>query len=70
MNDRLHILGGLLIAYLNIDEVIQIIREEDKPKEALMQRFSITDVQAHAILEIKLRQLAKLEEFKNSRRAR
>ncbi|HIF18710.1 MAG TPA: DNA topoisomerase IV subunit A [Cycloclasticus sp.] len=64
VNDRLHILGGLLIAYLNIDEVIQIIREEDKPKEALMQRFSITDVQAHAILEIKLRQLAKLEEFK------
>ncbi len=64
VNDRLHILDGLLIAYLNIDEVIRIIREEDRPKEALMQRFSITDVQAHAILEIKLRQLAKLEEFK------
>ena len=64
VNDRLHILDGLLIAYLNIDEVIQIIREEDKPKEALMERFGITDVQAHAILEIKLRQLAKLEEFK------
>ncbi|MBQ0724973.1 MAG: DNA topoisomerase IV subunit A [Cycloclasticus sp.] len=64
VNDRLHILDGLLIAYLNIDEVIQIIREEDKPKEALMSRFGITDVQAHAILEIKLRQLAKLEEFK------
>ncbi|HIG78642.1 MAG TPA: DNA topoisomerase IV subunit A [Cycloclasticus sp.] len=64
VNDRLHILDGLLIAYLNIDDVIRIIREEDRPKEALMQRFSITDVQAHAILEIKLRQLAKLEEFK------
>jgi len=64
VNDRLHILDGLLIAYLNIDEVIKIIREEDKPKEALMERFGITDVQAHSILEIKLRQLAKLEEFK------
>ncbi|MGB1541578.1 MAG: DNA topoisomerase IV subunit A [Cycloclasticus sp.] len=64
VNDRLHILDGLLIAYLNIDEVIRIIREEDKPKQVMMQRFGITDVQAHAILEIKLRQLAKLEEFK------
>ncbi|MEW4982921.1 MAG: DNA topoisomerase IV subunit A [Cycloclasticus sp.] len=64
VNDRLHILDGLLIAYLNIDEVIKIIREEDKPKAALMARFGISDVQAHAILEIKLRQLAKLEEFK------
>jgi topoisomerase-4 subunit A len=64
VNDRLHIMDGLLIAYLNIDEVIAIIREEDKPKQALMDRFSITDVQATSILEIKLRQLAKLEEFK------
>jgi topoisomerase-4 subunit A len=64
VNDRLHILDGLLIAYLNIDEVIAIIREEDNPKQALMERFSITDVQANSILEIKLRQLAKLEEFK------
>ena len=64
VNDRLHILDGLLIAYLNIDEVIKIIREEDKPKAALMARFGISDVQAHSILEIKLRQLAKLEEFK------
>ncbi len=64
VNDRLHILDGLLIAYLNIDEVIRIIREEDNPKQVMMQRFGITDVQAHAILEIKLRQLAKLEEFK------
>ncbi len=64
VNQRLHILDGLLIAYLNIDEVIQIIREEDKPKHALMERFSISEIQANSILEIKLRQLAKLEEIK------
>lgn len=62
--DRLHILDGLLIAFLNIDEVIEIIRHEDKPKEELMARFSLSDRQAEAILEIKLRQLAKLEEIK------
>ncbi|MCD6061242.1 MAG: topoisomerase subunit [Moraxellaceae bacterium] len=62
--DRLHILDGLLIAFLNIDEVIRIIREEDKPKPVLMERFGITDVQAEAILELKLRHLAKLEEMK------
>ena len=61
---RLHILDGYLIAYLNIDEVIHIIRTEDKPKPALMKRFGITDVQAEAILELKLRNLAKLEEMK------
>jgi topoisomerase-4 subunit A len=61
---RLHILEGYLVAYLNIDEVIHIIRTEDKPKPALMQRFSISDVQAEAILELKLRNLAKLEEMK------
>ena len=61
---RLHILEGLLVAYLNIDEVIHIIRTEDKPKPALMERFGITDVQAEAILELKLRNLAKLEEMK------
>ncbi|MCK5478991.1 MAG: DNA topoisomerase IV subunit A, partial [Methylococcales bacterium] len=61
---RLHILDGLLIAYLNIDEVIAIIRENDKPKPVLMERFGITDVQAEAILELKLRHLAKLEEMK------
>ncbi|MAT91517.1 MAG: DNA topoisomerase IV subunit A [Halioglobus sp.] len=60
---RLHILEGYLVAYLNIDEVIHIIRTEDKPKPALMQRFGITDVQAEAILELKLRNLAKLEEM-------
>lgn len=61
---RLHILDGLLIAFLNIDEVIEIIRSEDEPKPALMQRFSLTDTQAEAILELKLRHLAKLEEMK------
>jgi len=61
---RLHILDGLLIAYLNIDEVIAIIRKEDKPKPVLMQRFKLSDLQAEAILELKLRHLAKLEETK------
>jgi topoisomerase-4 subunit A len=60
---RLHILDGLLIAYLNIDEVIKIIRENDKPKPVLMKRFKLTDIQAEAILELKLRHLAKLEEM-------
>ncbi|MTC35479.1 DNA topoisomerase IV subunit A [Providencia alcalifaciens] len=61
---RLHILDGLLIAYLNIDEVIEIIRNEDEPKAVLMSRFNISDTQAEAILELKLRHLAKLEEMK------
>ncbi len=61
---RLHILEGLLIAYLNIDEVIAIIRYEDEPKAELMKRFSLTETQAEAILELKLRHLAKLEEMK------
>jgi topoisomerase-4 subunit A len=61
---RLHILDALLIAYLNIDEVIEIIRQYDEPKVELMSRFSLTQIQAEAILEIKLRQLAKLEEVK------
>lgn len=61
---RLHILEGLLIAYLNIDEVIAIIRYEDEPKAELMARFGLTDTQAEAILELKLRHLAKLEEVK------
>lgn len=60
---RLHILAGLLIAYLDIDAVIQIIREEDKPKPVLMQRFHLDDTQAEAILELKLRHLAKLQEM-------
>ena len=61
---RLHILDGLLIAYLSIDEVIAIIRSEDYPKPVLMARFGLTDIQAEAILELKLRHLAKLEEMK------
>ncbi|MCW2257934.1 topoisomerase-4 subunit A [Providencia alcalifaciens] len=61
---RLHILDGLLVAYLNIDEVIEIIRGEDEPKPVLMSRFNISDTQAEAILELKLRHLAKLEEVK------
>lgn len=61
---RLHILEGLLIAYLNIDEVIAIIRNEDNPKPVLMARFGLSDLQAEAILELKLRHLAKLEEMK------
>jgi len=62
--ERLHILEGLLIAYLNIDEVIYIIRTEEKPKPALIAKFKITATQAEAILELKLRHLAKLEEMK------
>ena len=60
---RLHVLAGLMIAYLNVDEVIRIIRTEDEPKPVLMRRFGIDDVQAEAILELKLRHLAKLEEM-------
>jgi len=62
--DRMHVLEGLLVAYLNIDEVIEIIRTEDEPKPVLMARFDISDRQAEAILELKLRHLAKLEEMK------
>lgn len=62
--DRLHVLEGLLVAYLNIDEVIAIIRTEDEPKPVLMERFGISDRQAEAVLELKLRNLAKLEEMK------
>ena len=62
--DRLHILDGLLTAFLNIDEVIKIIRRSDSPKKDLIKAFSLTDIQADAILAIRLRQLAKLEEIK------
>ncbi len=61
---RLHILDGLLAAFLNIDEVIAIIRHEDDPKHELMVRYDLSDIQAEAILNLRLRQLAKLEEFK------
>jgi len=64
VNDRLHILDGLLVAYLSIDEVIAIIREEDEPKPVLMKRFKLADIQAEAILNLRLRNLAKLEEMK------
>lgn len=60
---RLHILAGLLIAYLNLDEVIDIIRHEDEPKQKLIKRFKLSDEQAEAILELKLRHLARLEEM-------
>src|SRR5699024_2340566 len=64
VENRLHILEGLFIAFLNIDEVIHIIRYEDEPKAALIARFQLTERQAEAILELKLRHLAKLEEMK------
>ena len=60
---RLEVLGGYLIAYLNLDEVIRIIREEDEPKPALIKRFKLTENQAEAILNMRLRSLRKLEEF-------
>ena len=61
---RLHILDGLLIAYLNLDEVIRIIRAEDEPKAKLMKRFALSEIQTDAILDTRLRHLAKLEEMK------
>ncbi len=61
---RLHVLEGYLIAFLNIDEVIAIIRNEDKPKPVLMKRFELSDTQADAILDLRLRHLAKLEEMR------
>jgi len=64
--DRLHVLAGLLVAYLNIDDVIHIIRSEETPKAALMKRFELSGTQAEAILELKLRNLARLEEMKIS----
>ncbi len=64
VDKRLHILEGLLIAFLNLDEVIRIVRYEDEPKAVLMKTFSISEIQAEAILETKLRNLAKLEEMK------
>ncbi len=64
VTDRLHILDGLLVAYLDIDKVIAIIRTQDEPKPALMKRFKLSDIQAEAILNLRLRNLAKLEEMK------
>lgn len=62
--DRLHILDGLLIAFLNIDEVIRIIRNEDKPKPALIKKFKLSEIQTDAILDMRLRHLVRLEEIK------
>lgn len=64
VKQRLHLLDGLLIAFLNIDEVIHIIRTEEHPKAALMQRFELTELQANYVLDTRLRQLARLEEIK------
>ncbi|MEA3126744.1 MAG: topoisomerase subunit [Caballeronia sp.] len=64
VNDRIHILEGRMIVFLNIDEVIRVIREADDPKEALMERFNLSERQADDILEIRLRQLARLEAIK------
>ena len=64
VESRLHLLEGLLIAYLNIDAVIEIIRNREHPKPILIQRFNLTGEQAEAILDLKLRHLAKLEEIK------
>lgn len=64
VNDRLHLLEGLLIAFLNLDEVIRIIRQEDEPKAVLMRTFALSERQADYILDTKLRQLARLEEMK------
>jgi topoisomerase-4 subunit A len=63
IDKRLEILGGYLVAYLNLDEVIRIIREEDEPKQVLMERFTLTDLQAESILNMRLRSLRKLEDF-------
>ena len=62
--EQIHILTGLRIVYLNLDEVIRLIREEDKPKAALMKKFKLSEIQADAILDLKLRRLDKLEEDK------
>ncbi len=64
VEQRLHLLEGLRIAFLNLDEVIRIVRSEDEPKPVLMQRFTLSETQAHYILETRLRQLARLEEMK------
>ena len=64
VESRLHILEGLMIIYLNLDEVIRIVREQKKPKEKLIKKFKLTDLQAESILNLRLRNLAKLEEQK------
>ena len=62
--ERLHVLDALLVAYLNIDEVIRIVREEERPRIVLMERYALSEIQANAILDLRLRQLARLEEIR------
>ncbi len=64
VEQEIHILEGLMVAYLNIDEVIRIVREEDNPKQELIRRFQLSDTQTEAVLDLRLRRLAKLEEIK------
>ena len=64
IDERLHVLEGLLIAYLNIDEVIKIVREAERPRDALMARFALSETQATFVLDLRLRQLARLEELR------
>jgi topoisomerase-4 subunit A len=64
VQERLHILNGLLIAFMQLEDIIDIIRHEDEPKNRLIEKFALSEIQADAVLDIKLRQLAKLEEFK------
>ena len=64
IEQRLHVLAGLLVAYLNLDEVIRIVREDDHPRDALMSAFKLSEIQANAILDLRLRHLARLEEQK------
>ena len=67
IDHRLEVLGGLLVAYLNLDKVIKIIRNEDEPKPVLIKTFKLSDVQADAILNMRLRNLRKLEEMEIKR---
>ncbi|MCH2097108.1 MAG: DNA topoisomerase IV subunit A, partial [Pseudomonadales bacterium] len=62
--ERLHVLEALLVAYLNLDEVIRIVREEERPRTVLMERYALSETQANAILDLRLRQLARLEEIR------
>ena len=62
--ERLHVLEALLVAYLNLDEVIRIVREEERPRIVLMERYALSEIQANAILDLRLRQLARLEEVR------
>ncbi|HJO35718.1 MAG TPA: DNA topoisomerase IV subunit A [Gammaproteobacteria bacterium] len=64
VRERLHVLDGLLVAYLNVDEMIRLVREAEQPKAALIEHFALTPAQAEAILELRLRQLARLEEIR------